>query len=226
MLLRSEVSDGSRPPDSSAHPVSYPRVCALRNLLGERPKVRIKAIADFNWHVHQIVPSPDGAHFVVHGKRGTDPTHLERQTRVYRTDGAFVAQLPTSLPSGEESGFSGFDPSGRLLMYDLGRRPVIIELPTCRLVGSPPIIDVLNFAIAQDARLWLIQPSGDHRANMCDRGGNVLLHQLWDQATSQNSSFSPDLDGRYVLWGDASGTVYVADLVEIQRTLTGLRLGW
>jgi len=38
--------------------------------------------------------------------------------------------------------------------------------------------------------------------------------------------FSPDLDGRYLLWGSPSGLVSVADLVEAQRRLTEAGLGW
>jgi hypothetical protein len=53
-----------------------------------------------------------------------------------------------------------------------------------------------------------------------------LLHRLWEGGFSRNVGFSPDLEGRYVLWGDGSGTVFVADLIEIQRRLTGLGLGW
>ncbi len=59
-----------------------------------------------------------------------------------------------------------------------------------------------------------------------DRAGKVLLDRLWEEASALNPAFSPDLDGRYVIWGDRSGTVFVADLVEIQQRLTDLGLGW
>jgi hypothetical protein len=58
-----------------------------------------------------------------------------------------------------------------------------------------------------------------------DRVGKVLLDWLME-GQSSNPHFSPHLDGRYVIWGDSSGTVLVADLVEIQRRLTSLGLGW
>jgi serine/threonine protein kinase/WD40 repeat protein len=225
MLMRSEVSDGSRPPASPAHPRDYPRVCVVRNLLGQRPTERLKTITDFNWHVLQIGASPDGAHFVVHGSSGTGPPNLQRQTRAYRVDGGFVAKLPTTHPSGEESGLGPFDPSGRLLLYTPGLGPasVLLELPSFRFLGSAPIRGTT--ALAQDARLWLGSPRNDGRVGVYDRAGSVLLHRLWESCSS-NACFSPYLEGRYVLWGDGSGTVFVADLVEIQRRLTGLGLGW
>jgi serine/threonine protein kinase/WD40 repeat protein len=220
MLMRSEVSDGSQPPASGAPPATYPRVCVLRNLLGERPTERLKTITEFNWYVQDIVSSPDGAHFVVHGSSGTGPQNLYQRTRAYRVEGAFVATLPAS----EEFWSCAFDPSGRFLRCSTGPGFALLEPPTFRLLDAAPIRSPV--ALAQDARLWLVQPGNDGRVSVCDRAGKVLLHRLWERFSSLNPAFSPDLDGRYVLWGDDSGTVFVADLVEIQRRLTGLGLGW
>jgi hypothetical protein len=44
------------------------------------------------------------------------------------------------------------------------------------------------------------------------------------QHTPAQSEFT--LDGRLVAWGSADGTVSVCDLVEVQRRLAEISLGW
>jgi serine/threonine protein kinase/WD40 repeat protein len=225
MLMRSEVSDGSRPPDSGAPAAKYPRACSLRNLLGQQPTERLKTITDFNWHVESIAASPDGRHFVVNGIGGTGSANRQRQTRAYRADGELVAQLANDKPLGENAGVARFDPSGRLMIYDSGHGEVVVELPACRLLGVTPI--AAPMAIAQDARVWLgYTTSPDYHRHVYARDGKVLLERLMRIPLCDNALFSPDLDGRYLLWGNDSGIVFVADLVEIQRRLTDLGLGW
>jgi sugar/nucleoside kinase (ribokinase family) len=52
------------------------------------------------------------------------------------------------------------------------------------------------------------------------------VERLIERIDQHGVPFSPDLDGRYVLWGNPSGLVSLADLVEIQKRLAEVRLGW
>jgi hypothetical protein len=68
----------------------------------------------------------------------------------------------------------------------------------------------------------------DDRSNLhlCDRAGNRLVDQLAESIHFRTVPFSPDLDGRYLVWGNRSGVVSLADLLEVQRRLTEVGLGW
>ena len=55
--------------------------------------------------------------------------------------------------------------------------------------------------------------------------GQPLMRLAQDNAIRQISlNFSPD--GRHAIFGRNDGTVSVLDLVEVNRRLTGLQLGW
>jgi hypothetical protein len=56
-----------------------------------------------------------------------------------------------------------------------------------------------------------------------DRSGKRLLERLAEIAVF-STPFSPDLDGRYLVWGNEGGYVSVADLVEVQRRLAEINL--
>ena len=102
--------------------------------------------------------------------------------------------------------------------------PILVEMPSGRYMGLSPIIGPIG--IDHQARRWIAQASDGSRTQLYDRGGRVLLDRLPDEPWSSSPQFSPDLDGRYLIWGNRSGAVTVADLVEIQRRLTGLGVGW
>ncbi len=138
-LVRTEVRDGSRPPDSEAPPTEYPRVCVLRDLLGPTPEKPLKVIDDFNWRVEDTEAAPDGSCFVVDGINGPGTPNLRRLVRAYDADGKFLTEFSTHRPAGDRSGALRFDPTGKLLVLELapnGRRPVLLEMPSGRFLGA------------------------------------------------------------------------------------------
>jgi serine/threonine protein kinase/WD40 repeat protein len=225
LLMRQEVRDGSRPPDSQAHPTEYPRVCVLRNLLGQKPTEPLKVINDFNLHVQNINAAPDSSCFVIGGKLG--PAEADRPSvQVYRPNGELLIELPRLGPAAARDliGFVRFDPSGKLLVLDTTAegQQVLLEMPSGRFLG---VVPVPARGVGPAARRWA---QLDDRSNLhlCDRVGNRLLEQLAASVYCDDVPFSPDLDGRYMLWGDPSGLVSVADLVEVQRRLAEFGLEW
>ncbi len=224
MLMRSEVSDGSRPPDSEAPPATYPRVCVVRNLLGRQPTNPVKTITDFNWGVQGIEASPDGEHFVVVGLAGMEKANLRRHVRAYRADGTLVTELSTEIHSGLPIQLT-FDPTGRLMFHGPDPHPILVEVPSGRSMGLSPIIGPIG--IDHQARRWIAQASDDSRDSALRSSGPRLTSTGFRTNPGvPYPQFSPDLDGRYLIWGNRSGAVAVADLVEIQGRLTGLGVGW
>jgi WD40 repeat protein len=228
MLFRAEVRDGSRSPNSKAPAAEFPRVCVLRNLLGPRPTEPVEVIADFDQSVKEIEASPDGACFVIDGVGRLDGADHRRLVRVYKYDGSVLTELSTQMSPINASTQFAFDPTGTLLAYrtanGLESRDSLLKMPSGRFLRTAPIR--LVFGVAQEARLWAGAILTDGRINLLDSTGNTLVEQFLDSKSSLSLLFSPDHDGRYLLWGNPSGTVTVADLVEIRGRLTGIGLGW
>ena len=155
--------------------------------------------------------------FVIDGVGGSGSADQRRLVRVYKNDGTFLAELATQRAPTHASTNFPFDPSGTLLVHKTApfpeRRDILLELPSGRFLGPAPILNWLGFA--QGARFWAGSAS-DSRLELSDRRGNVLVEQFPDQCSSLSPSFSPDHDGRYLLWGNESGTVILADLVEVR----------
>ncbi len=70
LLLRAETRDPTAGPFSNYLPRQYPRVCRLRNLLGDSPSKAIAEVDDFNWHVFGIGGSSAGKCFAIEGLGG------------------------------------------------------------------------------------------------------------------------------------------------------------
>jgi hypothetical protein len=223
--MRSEVRDGSRPPDSEAPATEYPRVCVLRDLLGTTPTTPLTVIIDFNWYVQHIEAAPDGSCFVIDGLTGPGKTNLRRLVRSYDANGKFLTDLPAQVPSDSSGGLFRFDPSGKRLMLAtavFGRQQVLLEMPSGRFLGPVP---PLTRGASPGARRFAVLDD-ERNLHLHDHAGNRLVERLPDAVDFPNVPFSPDLDGRFMLWGNLSGSVNVADLVEVQRRLAEIELGW
>src|SRR5262249_6563074 len=120
-----------------------------------------------------------------------------------------------------------FDPTGKLLILDItpiGQRQDLLEMPSGRFLGPVP---VNADGVSPGARRFVvIDNTANAHLHLHDHAGNRPVEQLSEPLGVRNVPFSPDLDGRYVLWGNQSGQVSVADLVEIQRRLAEIGLGW
>lgn len=229
LLMRTEVEDGSRPPDSTAPASRYPRVCVLRDLLGPTPEDPVAVIPDFRWGVQAIEAAPDASCFVIEGRTVPKDPAATRSVRVYSPEGRYLTELPTRWPSKEPSGWMGFDPKGGRLYLETYPDPeptrALFEMPSGRFLGT---VSVSVRGLAPGARLMagVIVDGGAYPFRLYDRAGHPLVERLAVNPSGIHVAFSPDLDGRYLLWGNPSGYVSVADLVEIRRRLTEIGQGW
>jgi hypothetical protein len=225
LSMRQETRDGSRPPDSSAPPTEYPRLCVLRDLMGPTQVTPMKVITDFHLYVQDIEAAPGGTHFVVHGKSGTGTAPPRHLVRLYDTAGEFVRDLSgNDSPADRAGDLLVFDPTGKLLVLDPGpkNRQVLLDMPSGRFLGTAP---ARTRGVSPGARWWA---QADERGifHLCDRAGNRLVDLFSEGAGFAVMPFSPDHDGRYLLCGNPYGLVSVADLVEVERRLVSIGLGW
>jgi len=227
VLARSEVHDGSRPPDSEAPSSLFPRVVVFRNLMNQKPLVPFKTIDDINWSIQEIEASPDGTHFLVDGVSGVDRSNLKKQMRAYKNDGTLAFDLPTSRKPEDASFKFIFDPSGKLMIHGTSTTPdlleILLEMPSGRYLGVPPFH--LGLGFGPGARTWVGAANEGH-LRLVNGKGDLLLERLPKPISSMDARFSPDLEGRYLIWGNPTGSVSVADLVELQRRLNEINLGW
>jgi WD40 repeat protein len=227
LLLRTETRDGSRPPGSGAPPEEYPRLCVLRDLLSPTPKDPMNVINAFGWGVQGIEAAPDGSCFVIVGTTGRTKAAATRSAKVYDPEGRFRTELSTQHPSDTPGSPTWFDPSGKLFVLVTRPRPGgtshLFEMPAGRYLGPVP---VEARGLAPGARLWVGLHPDNLQLRLHDQHWNLLVDKLNEGIPHYRVPFSPDLDGRYLLWGNPSGLVSVADLVELQRRLTEVGLGW
>ncbi|MFO0892575.1 MAG: serine/threonine-protein kinase [Isosphaeraceae bacterium] len=228
MLLRTEVKDGSRPPDSEAPPSLYPHVCVLRDLLRPDALTPVKVITEFDRGVRGITAAPDGSCFIIEGVSRKSDNRLERLIRIYGPEGNDLGSIPTERGPGDPGAAPRFDPGGKLTAIETapypGDRQALIAMPSGRFLGHLPI---RACGLSPEARRLAHIGNPGSSLKVYDPGGNHWVTHLSDSAEGQlRVPFSPDLDGRYLLWGKLSGTVSIADLVEVRSRLTQVGLGW
>ena len=107
-------------------------------------------------------------------------------------------------------------------MTPFRERQDLLEMPSGRLLGSTPF--TVQGVSPGARRLVGIDDKGT--LQIYNHAGKLLVVQPAESIDISNMPFSPDLDGRYLLWGHRYGLVSVTDLVEVQRRLRELGLGW
>jgi len=225
MLVRIETEDGKRLPLSDAPPKTHPRVARLRNLLGREPLRPIAEIRDYNWSVHQAEATPDRMAFVLSGLSGTTG-HLVRSTRAYASaDGRELWTIPSDVPPSDWDIRFQFDPTGQVLSLNNDHR---YDSQLLAMPGRTPLgVKVSNdHTLGPGARRWLEWvglSTTEGRWHLKERGRKEPLLEL-DLREDGPARF--DRDGRLAVFGQTDGSVTVCDLVEVQKRLAEVGLGW
>jgi len=208
-----------------------PRVVRVYDLLSPNPTKAYKEITEFGWNMGDIVVTPDGSRFVVDGI-GLDGGKLVRRFHVYDgPTGKLLQSLPIELPPDNSMSYARFDPSGRFLAAMLGQASLRFSLFELTAVTYRGSIDWPVDCLNPGATRWL--------AVLEATDNQPLQHVLYDRehrepllrivrdvrsAGSRCHCFSPD--GRSVMTGNGDGTISICDLVEVNRRLSELHLGW
>jgi WD40 repeat protein len=224
ILGRLETKDGLRGPYSNAPPRDYPRVYRVRDLLGPDPVKPILELDEFNWHVFDSAAAPDGRYFVVDGKGGPDGE--KRIVKVFEPlTGKMLYERAPEFRG--RYGCIRLDPTGRVMwLEDPDGRFSLVELPSGRFLRSMKI----GGYMAPDARVQAISVDAAGKVGLKhglalenERGRHLVVLGV-DAEGSGIPVF--DASGRAFAWGSVEGTVYVADLVQVQARLAAVGLGW
>jgi hypothetical protein len=233
LLFRMETRDGKVVPYDPSSRREHPRVCRIRDLLGADPLKPFAEIDEFNEHVYLAAASLDGAYFVAEG------THLdgaERRRSIRAFDGPTGKEV-WSIPVPKQLQYAqlAVDPTGEvaaLLTDDRSaesrRRATLIDLRS----GRPrrTLVDV-PADLGPGGNLMILKnhvgPSGHHESFGVfgrDQGRPLAIFATDEKLSSVLNSFSHD--GRYLAWGTTEGSVFVADLAEVQSRLASGGIGW
>ncbi len=179
--------------------------------------------------------SPDGKYYVV----GEGPGRLARAsvTRIANLyegpTGRELGTLPAQTPINLQGGASfGFDTTGTVLNFAYlarERRTFFLDMPSRAILRQ---FDEFPQCLGPRAKRWLM----NSRATADQPQALTLFEQdrpeplvkfvldLGNAAGIGRPQFSPD--GLHLVWGNPSGGVTVVDLVEVNRRLSELGLGW
>ncbi len=224
LLFRMETESGEQYPASNAPPQEFPRIARLRELQGGGELREIRAIKDHNGVIVEVAVAPDGSYFVADGL-GVVGAEKRRSINAY--DGLTGNLLWSAAQEGKGWGRLMPDPSGKVLVL---RRES--KLPVFDLVEMPSgkLLDTWSFYvgfIGPAARLYGFQQFEPPYGLRLYRPGNtnpLVTLGLDVQTSSRDAKFN--VAGSHVAWGNADGTVLVCDLVEVQKRLAGIGLGW
>jgi hypothetical protein len=125
----------------------------------------------------------------------------------------------------EEAGGFGIDPTGKLVVVGPrdqgGQKPTLREALTGKVMRT---LDHWPGSPAPDGKTF-IQKLPEHPGISLRNGDHRIFLSLdIDQTIDTSPLFIPD--GKHVAWGNADGSVMVADLDEIQARLAQAGLSW
>jgi WD40 repeat protein/tRNA A-37 threonylcarbamoyl transferase component Bud32 len=232
LLFRVETETGEVGPFSNADRRKHPRVCRVRNLLRPEPLKPLAEIRDFNFHVFLSECSPDGKYYAIEGL-GDSSGKVRRIANLYEgPTGKKLGALPTQNPIDWDGAWFNFDPTGTMLNYaysDHAYRRFLLEMPSRAVLRQ---FDPGPTCLGPRAKRWLMSSGAtdDHPAALIllEHGREEPLVKfvldLGGAVGTGKPRFSSD--GQHLVWGGPSGGVMVVDLVEVNRRLSELGLGW
>jgi eukaryotic-like serine/threonine-protein kinase len=231
LSFREETESGEVGPFSNFDPIKHPRVCRVRDMLGLEPLKSVAEIRDCNLHVFHAACSPDGRYYAVEGKGGVNGK-VTRVANLYEgPTGNKLGALPSQTPTNWDGAGFNFDPTGTVLGFisvAKEARTFLLEMPSRavrRQFDGHPVF------LGPRAKRWLMNSTGasDQPSALAlfeEDQREPLIKLLVDLGNTQRTGrpqISPD--GLHLIWG-TSGGVIVVDLVEVNRRLTELGLGW
>jgi WD40 repeat protein len=224
LLVRQETKSRQGGPFSEFPSDKFPRAVRLYDLLSATPTRPLVEIDDFDWQVHRIEIAPNGSVFAVDGLT-TNQGKMQRLFKVYEGGtGKLLRGLPTSLKRDAPGRFF-FDPSSKILaahLTDGKDLATLFSLPGLEYRG---VTEAPMGCLSPDAR-WSMSVAPDQTPSFAlyDIATGLPLMRVLQDIPTTRFNFSPD--GLHAIVGRKDGTVSVLDLVEINKHLTKLDLGW
>jgi eukaryotic-like serine/threonine-protein kinase len=226
LLLRMETYDMKGPPYGS-DPESNPRVVRIRNLLARDPMQRASEINDFNWAGLDVTATHDGKIFVVEGVKLSSGKRSRLVGAYEGTTGKKLWSVTTRRT--QEYGELRIDPTGRYVSFraDDGVSPTLVDAYSGRFISN---LDSRPQCLGPGAQFWMAlegRSGRDDALAFFERHSGLSLFKV-EFDTFLPSPLSPKFtrDGRYLVWGNADGSLIVFDLNEVNRRLSEVTLGW
>jgi hypothetical protein len=195
--------------------------------LSADPLKPLAEIRDCNLYVFQSECSTDGKYYVLEGLGGA-PGNVTRIANLYDgLTGKKLGDLPTQNPGNYQYAWFDLDPTGTVLayLYERGPKVYFLDLPTRAIRRR---LDDTVLCIGPGARRWLmstpatsVQPA---LVTLREQGHDESLLNLLSDSLTGKPKFSAD--GLHFVWCKSGGAVTVVDLVEVNRRLAELGLGW
>jgi len=226
LLFRCESLDGRRLPLWENDFKVSPRVCRIRNLLGPDPLRPLAELRDFNRRVYETVAVADGRCYIVNGWHdGPD----DRFRAILALDGLSGKELWCIRYGGHDNEprrtLLGWTGDHVVVETEAGRTDTLSlrEVKTGNEVGS---LDHWPGSPSPDGSCFIEMTAPNHGISVHGDRDRLLLNLGIDQRVGSPlaKTFSPD--GKRVAWGNADGSVTVADLDEIQLRLARVGLSW
>jgi hypothetical protein len=209
----------------ASDPRVHPRVCPLRELRVPNRAETIALITDFNWELHYACFSPDGQHVVVEGISGS--AGKTRTVNAYDSRGKSVWVTASNLAVNRPA-WIHFDPTSSVFTLVLaeGPRVNLLEMPSRAIVA---VFEQNPYCLGPGGIRWMGPPDSSEQPpgiSLFERGYDKRLVRILLSGSPIGIHAEFSLDGRHVAWGNPDGTVTLCDLVELQRRLAEVGLGW
>ncbi len=227
LLFRCESSDGRQLPLWENDFQVSPRVCRIRNLLGPDPLRPLAELRDFNRRVYGAVAVADGRCYIVNGWHdGPD----DRFRAILALDGLGGKELWSIRYGGHdnEPRRAVLDWTGDhfvVMKTEAGRtdRLSLREVKTGNEVGS---LDHWPGSPSPDGTCFVEIAPSYNGISLRGYDDYLLLNLGIDQRAASGNAKTFSADGKRIAWGNADGSVMVAELDEIQPRLAKVGLGW
>jgi WD40 repeat protein len=225
IAFRCETLDGKNVPIDNDFTL-FPRVGRIRDLLGSEPLGPIVEFRGFNRRVFGAVAHPEGRIFVVAGWHdGPDGRYRGIKALDWMTGGELWSMRYGTLDEQHESlVIEGAGDLATVRSWDGSKTRVsLLDITTgkelCRL-------DRPQGVHSPDWRYAVRAASGWQGISLHDRDDRLLVTLGIDRKMASAIIRPFSSDGRRLAWGNADGSVMVADLEEIRARLGRVGLSW
>ncbi len=211
LLFREESGAGSDP--------NRPGACRVRDLLGPKPSQPLFTITEFNSRLLDAALTSDGATLLIEGTM-QEGNSQRRRVKAYdaRTGGERWALDSTRTPM---TGTLALDPTGRYLSARTDNRVAkgaLVDIASGQRLAE---LEPSPACLGPEAKLFIVYGPGSPREKergyaLCrrDRPTPCLILGM-ETIPSFRPAFS--LQGRYLAWSNADGTIAVCDLPRLRN---------
>lgn len=232
LSARQESIDPNFPPTGpNPRPDLTPRECRVRNLLATEPAKPLLTISDFKRTAVFMSLAPSGDQLLVEGyyEGGKKPEH--RLIQLYDVPGGRPCwEITGNAYGGRDHRVRSVDAKGRVIVMAeanmSGQHHVLVDVQSAKEIRIAP--RTLS-AVGPSGTIHVLKPRDEAGCDClviaeAQNDKEVLRFGLTRPISEGNDGVAISLDERYVAYGCSDGSVVVADLWSLKRSLTSVGL--